>query len=93
MAIDTGFIMVPRWLLKRGDVTSAAKLVYGCLRAHEMGQLGSCTATSDKIAHETGVNARTVKRALAQLEELKLIERKSDANKKFVTTTEWKCLF
>ena len=93
MTVIESFISIPRKILKDKGLTPAAKLLYGEIRALEQGQVGLCEASTDKLAYDTGLNRRTVERAISQLEAAGVVTRKRYGRRKVLTTSEWASVF
>ena len=70
---DAGFAMIPRWLARDGSISAAAKAVYVNLSSR-IGYEGTCWPSQGRIAEETGYSDRTVRTAIAELEEIGVVE-------------------
>ena len=87
---------MPHWLLRRVEVNSTTKLIYGIL-ALRSGKKGHCWWSQKKLATELGLNPKkwdTIYRALRKLRALKLIVAQRSAKRRsnlyrFLCKKEW----
>tara|TARA_R110000787_G_scaffold236166_1_gene342854 strand:- start:191 stop:892 length:702 start_codon:yes stop_codon:yes gene_type:complete len=66
---------IPNWLLRRTDVSSNCKLVYASL-CQSSTDYGVVFAKQEEIGEEVGMSLRTVQRALTDLEDHTLIDKR-----------------
>ena len=66
---------IPNWLLRRSNVSANCKLVYASL-CQTSTDYGVVFAKQEEIGEEVGMSLRTVQRALTDLEEHSLIDKK-----------------
>ena len=85
-------INVPIWLLRRKEISTGAKLLYGRLLLF-IGQNLFCFPSQHKLAEELGISIRTVNRYIKELKKYKLIEVEQKGRKKtakfYVLSHEW----
>ena len=66
-------VKVPDWLMRRGEITPGAKLLYG-LMARYAGKNGQCFPRQSKLAADMQVSARWVQAMLKELVDAKLVK-------------------
>ena len=59
---------------QRRDVSAIAKVVYAVLKCYENTKTGQCDPSQSMIADDSGVSIRSVKRAIKQLVDARIIE-------------------
>ena len=70
----------PRWgrmdlaVAQRRDVSAIAKVVYAVLKCYENKKTGQCDPSQSMIADDSGASIRSVKRAITQLVDARIIE-------------------
>jgi DNA-binding transcriptional MocR family regulator len=70
---DTGFAVIPIWLLRSPDFSHHAKTVFLHLSSR-VNKEGSAWPSQETIAANSGLGERTVQRAVAELREAGLIQ-------------------
>lgn len=73
MSRAEGFAAIPNWMIRDRQVSRRAVLVYASLASRS--GLGGIYPSQATIAEESGVSERTARTALAELEQLGVIER------------------
>lgn len=79
MSRAEGYAAIPNWMMRDRNVSRRAVLVYASLSSRA--GLGAIYPSQSTIAEEAGVSERTVRSALAELEELGVVERISRRGK------------
>ncbi|ALJ20398.1 helix-turn-helix domain-containing protein [Microbacterium sp. No. 7] len=75
MSRAEGFAAVPNWMIREKSVPRSAILVYASLSSRA--GMGSIFPSQAKIAEESGLSERTVRRMMKHLEDLGVIDRHS----------------
>lgn len=70
---QSGYAIIPRWLLYSTAVSPHAKLTYVTIQSH-VNAHATAWPTRATIAEESGMSDSTVKRAIRELEDLGVIE-------------------
>lgn len=75
MSRAEGFAPIPIWMMRDKTISRRAVLVYASLSSRS--GLGAIYPSQTTIAEEAGVSERTVRSALAELEDLGVVERRT----------------
>lgn len=68
------FAPIPEWVMRRADVSAAAKLVYGAIfKRAKLARLDEIEAAVDELVDDTGIPERTLRRHLHALERADLV--------------------
>ena len=68
------YVTFPHWLIRSGALSSAEKVLLFVLESHRHLKTKRCDPKIETLAREIRISSRTVKRALARLHDLGLIE-------------------
>ena len=74
---EQGWAAIPRWLLHDSSVSAHAKIVYLHLSSR-MDREHSCYPSQNLLARESSISVSSVKRALAELENLGIITKRAE---------------
>lgn len=91
--IENNKIKVPVWVAIEGDVlissdlTSTEKILYALISALSNNEHKKCFATNKYLGAVLNISSRDIQFCLKKLCELKLVEIKTENNKRSLTTT------
>ena len=81
-----GYGMIPRWLLYDESVSAHAKLVYVVLQSHS-GKHGTSFPAIGTVARESGLSESSVRRAIKDLKDIGVLERRGRRRRTGATTS------